>query len=100
MSQLRLVDNNGKTIPTDRLPFPTEAVRVMARQRLERIATRVTPSTTGQSLEGFEAFAAELERRLDQTQQQLDQLRQQVDSYPIFKARHDDTDTGGGGRAA
>ena len=96
MSNLRLVDNNGKTIPTDRLPFPTEAVRQMARQRIERLATRVTPSRSGTTPEGFEQFTRELEQRLAKAEEQLNSLRQQVESYPI-NFKHDPD---GGGRAA
>jgi hypothetical protein len=98
MSNLRLVDNSGATLPTDRLPFPTEAVRQIARQRLERIATRVTPSrSAGPTIEGFEAFSREIELRLAKAEEQLNSLREQVDSYPMF------TTAGpydGGGRAA
>ncbi len=96
MSNLRLVDNNGATLPTDRLPFPTEAVRMIARQRLERLATKVTPSHSGTTPEGFEAFSREIEQRLAKAEEQLNSLREQVDSYPIF----DSTRSGGGGRAA
>jgi len=95
MSNLRLVDDNGVALPTDRLPFPTEAVRQMARQRLERLTTRVTPSTAGPTPEGFEAFSREIEQRLAKAEEQLNSLREQVDSYPIFNAG-----PGGGGRAA
>lgn len=96
MSNLRLVDNNGATLPTDRLPFPTEAVRQMARQRIERISTRVKPSSGGTSPEGFEQFTRELEQRLAKAEEQLSSLREQVDSYPIFST----APNGGGGRAA
>ncbi len=96
MSNLRLVDNNGVTLPTDRLPFPTEAVRQMARQRIERISTRVKPSKSGTTPEGFEQFTRELEQRLAKAEEQLNSLREQVDSYPIFNA----APNGGGGRAA
>jgi hypothetical protein len=95
MSNLRLVDNNGVSLPTDRLPFPTEAVRQMARQRLERIATKVSPSYSGTTPEGFDAFTREIEQRLAKAEEQLNSLREQVDSYPIFN-----TGPGGGGRAA
>jgi hypothetical protein len=96
MSNLRLVDNNGSPLPTDRLPFPTEAVRVMARQRIERISTRVKPSRSGTTPEGFEQFTREIEQRLARAEEQLNSLRDHVDSYPIFG----DTTSGGGGRAA
>lgn len=104
MSHLRLVDNNGKMLPTDRLPFPTEAVRQMARQRLERIATRVKPSQTGTTPEGFEQLTRELESRLAKAEEQLTSLRQQVDAYPFTQTpqpKHVPGGTvGGGGRAA
>ncbi len=94
MSNLRLVDNNGVTLPTDRLPFPTEAVRQMARQRIERISTRVSPSKRGPTPEGFEQLTRELEQRLAKAEEQLNSLREQVDSYPIYGT------SGGGDRAA
>ncbi|MDP1660371.1 MAG: hypothetical protein Q8L55_00515 [Phycisphaerales bacterium] len=97
MSNLRLVDNNGATLPTDRLPFPTEAVRQIARQRLERLATKVSPSRSGTTPEGFEAFTREIEQRLAKAEEQLNSLRDQVESYPIFG---DARNGGGGGRAA
>lgn len=98
MSNLRLVDNNGASLPTDRLPFPTEAVRQMARQRLERISTRVKGSHGGKGgiPEEFEHFTREIEQRLARAEDQLNSLREQVDSYPIFSH----TPGGGGGRAA
>ncbi|MBY0308335.1 MAG: hypothetical protein K2Q09_06310 [Phycisphaerales bacterium] len=97
MSNLRLVDDNGVTLPTDRLPFPTEAVRQMARQRIERISTRVKPSVTGPTPEGFEQLTRELEQRLAQAEEQLRSLRHQVDSYPFAQAKGN---AGGGDRAA
>ncbi|HZW06139.1 MAG TPA: hypothetical protein VFF65_03365 [Phycisphaerales bacterium] len=96
MSNLRLVDNNGAALPTDRLPFPTEAVRQLSRQRLQRIATKVSPSRSGVTPEGFEAFTREIEQRLALAEEQLNALREQVDSYPIFTPGP----AGGGGRAA
>lgn len=98
MSHLRLVDNNGATLPTDRLPFPTEAVRIMARQRIERISTRVKPSTTATTPEGFEQFTREIEQRLAKAEEQLNSLREQVDSYPLYS--NTPSGSGGGGRAA
>ncbi|MFT3683363.1 MAG: hypothetical protein QM783_00315 [Phycisphaerales bacterium] len=95
MSNLRLVDDNGVTLPTDRLPFPTEAVRQMTKQRIGRISTRVAPSHSGTTPEGFEHFTRELEDRLAKAEEQLRSLRSQVDSYPFTGGS-----TGGGDRAA
>lgn len=97
MSNLRLVDDNGVTLPTDRLPFPTEAVRQMAKQRIDRISTRVKPSKSGTSPEGFEQLTREIEDRLARAEQQLQSLRQQVDTYPFYTASGN---AGGGDRAA
>jgi hypothetical protein len=85
MQQLRLIDQStGKMVPTDRLPFPSEAVRVMGRERLARLTTRATP-VPGQEASPlnpalFAAMSAEIESRLAQAQSQLDSLAGQVDS--------------------
>jgi hypothetical protein len=95
MSNLRLVDDNGVTLPTDRLPFPTEAVRQMSKQRIDRISTRVKPTQSDTTPEGFEQLTRELEDRLQKAEDQLRSLRNQVDSYPFTGGN-----AGGGDRAA
>lgn len=93
MTPLRLVDDSGQYTPTDRLPFPCEAAKDIARQRIDRIAQRIDAP---QSTEAFERFARELETRLEIAQQQLDQIAGDVDSFSFSKYAKND----GGDRAA
>lgn len=98
---LRLVDEHGKIVPTDRLPFPTEAVRQMARARIESLATRVKSSSMGFPMskpgatptdEGLLALEAQLDAALDKAQAQLDSLREQADRLPFPQLKGSDHD--------
>jgi hypothetical protein len=101
MQPLRLVDEQGKYVPTDRLPFPTEAVRQMARARIQSLATRVNSPSLGFPMhkpdaaptdEGLMALEAQLDAALDKAQAQIDSLRQQADRLPFPHFDNSDND--------
>jgi hypothetical protein len=101
MMPLRLVDEHGKIVPTDRLPFPTEAVRQMARARVQSLATRVKSPSMGFPMlkpdatptdEGLLALEASLDAALDKAQAQIDSLRQQADRLPFPSLDSSDND--------